>query len=161
MSTIQKFMTRDLITTTPDENIYTAVEELINRRVSGLLVVENDSSNKLVGILSEKDCFKIFTEYSKTGNHTTDKVGSFMSKNPVGISQDASVFDAISEFLLRNFRRLPVVDDQGCLVGLITRKDVLKVAYKECRDDKPSCAQFRTLNDKINFEYHLSTVISG
>ena len=53
-----------------------------------------------------------------------------MSKNPLTITSDDSISDAARLMHKKDFNRLPVVDDKGRLVGIITRDDVISVLVK-------------------------------
>lgn len=52
-------------------------------------------------------------------------VREYMTPNPVTVSPTASVPDALRIMREKSFRRLPVVDDKGALVGIVTEKDLL------------------------------------
>ena len=60
--TVNSYMTTDLIILKKDMNVYFAIGLLLYNNISGAPVV--DKNNKLIGILSEKDCLRIFTDSS-------------------------------------------------------------------------------------------------
>ena len=61
--TVEKIMTRNILTLTPDTPILDAAEMMLEQKVSGLPVVEDD---KLVGILTESDIFRMLIKSRRT-----------------------------------------------------------------------------------------------
>jgi IMP dehydrogenase len=105
---------------TPEDQIFDA-EHLMNKyRISGVPIVDNRNDQHLVGILTNRD-MRFVKDYSV-------RIGDMMTKNnlitaPVGTSLKQA------EEILNQHRieKLPLVDDQGVLKGLITTKDIEKV----------------------------------
>lgn len=125
---VTDYMTRKLITFTPEVPIQEAIKSLLQNKISGAPVV--DHSGRLVGMLSEKDCIRLLIdgEYNQrpSGQGT---VADFMSKNIKTISSTASIEDAAYQFVNSPYRRFPVLEDKK-LVGQISRRDVLKAVRK-------------------------------
>lgn len=120
---VRDHMDRHVETLRPETDILDAIGFLLEKRVTGAPVV--DSSGRLVGILSEKDCLRLVAEGVK-GSLPRGKVAAFMTSNPETIPPDMNVYFAAGLFLTREFRRFLVVED-GRLVGGITRFDILRV----------------------------------
>jgi predicted transcriptional regulator len=115
-------MERQPPTLSPDTPIQEAVDLLLKRRISGAPVVDPDQ--RLVGFLSEKDCLKILTAEAFDGVPEGD-VAAYMSRNVQSIGPDTGLFDVVSRFLATPFRRLPVVDSAGRLLGQVSRAGAL------------------------------------
>lgn len=139
-----------LITTSPDSSVDEALELLVTHRVSGLPVV--DGNNVCVGIVSDFDLLALetfgktqrpketlFPETDQTWkafNHvkqvlskgTGKKVSDVMTAKPIVVRPETSVDDATSILLTKKIRRLPVVDNEGRLLGAISRRDIVKAA---------------------------------
>lgn len=143
--TVADVMTRRVVTATPETSFKEAVRLLRRRRVSGLPVV--DGGGALVGILSETDLL------SKIGRPAPDSavvesqrqrldhakaagqnVGEVMTKEVVTVRADHPVALAARELHDRGFKRFPVVDEAGRLVGIVTRSDLLKVFLRPDAD---------------------------
>jgi CBS domain-containing protein len=95
---------------------------LVEQRLSGAPVT--DQVGNLVGILTERDCMQIALGagyYSEDGGH----VANFMSPDVVTVDANTPVTEVAECFASSNFRRLPVME-QGRLIGIISRRDVLK-----------------------------------
>ncbi|MFF2369918.1 IMP dehydrogenase [Agromyces sp. NPDC058110] len=110
-------MVSNPVTTTPDATVAEVDALCATYRVSGLPVVEDDGI--LVGIISNRD-MRFVSEFEKS----TTRVADVMTKAPlitgrVGMNPD----EALAIFAKHKVEKLPLVDDEGRLTGLITVKD--------------------------------------
>lgn len=125
---VQDYMTKKLITFTPDQCILKVMELFTKHNISGGPVLDNNGF--LVGIISEADCMKTISESRYFNQPILEKsVETYMTKNVDTIAPDISIFDAAGVFHRNNRRRLPVLKD-GLLVGQISRKDIVVAALK-------------------------------
>jgi len=115
-------MQRQLPTLSPETPIQEAVDLLLRKRISGAPVVDPDQ--RLVGFLSEKDCLKILTAEAFDGVPGAE-VAAYMTREVQSITAETGLFDIVSRFLATPFRRLPVVDPDGRLLGQVTRAGAL------------------------------------
>jgi CBS domain-containing protein len=119
---VKDYMTRRLITLTPDMEIMQAVHTLIDKNITGAPVMDDDG--RLIGILTQKDCMKVVLNaayHSEIGGLVRD----FMSTEIAFLNPDMSLIEAAQQFLEQNYHRYPVLDD-GALVGLLSRRDILR-----------------------------------
>jgi CBS domain-containing protein len=129
-TTAKEIMTRDLIRATDDMTIEEALKVLINHRITGLPVV--DKKGKMMGVISEYDILsQISASKKKQGKIFQDLI--LYSKKIDAISEDTPLSKIVTEFIDTKFRRLPVIDKTGNLVGIITRRDLMKVYYYRSR----------------------------
>ncbi len=125
---VTDYMTRKLVTFTPDQSILAVMELFTKHNISGGPVL--DDNGFLVGIISEADCMKTISESRYFNQPILDKsVEKFMTKEVETIPHDMSIFDAANVFDKHNRRRLPVMQD-GLIVGQISRKDIVVAALK-------------------------------
>lgn len=125
---VEDYMTRKLVTFSPDQSILEVMEAFAKHHISGGPVM--DDNGFLVGIISEADCMKTISESRYFNQPILDKsVERFMTKNVETIPHDMSIFDAAGVFDRHNRRRLPVMRDD-ILVGQISRKDIVIAALK-------------------------------
>ncbi|MCM4153717.1 CBS domain-containing protein [Arenibacter sp. N53] len=125
---VEDYMTKKLITFSPDQSILTVMEHLAKYHISGGPVLDNNGF--LVGIISEADCMKQISESRYFNQPILDKsVERFMTKEVETIPHDMSIFDAAGVFDKHHRRRLPVMKN-GILVGQISRKDIVIAALK-------------------------------
>ncbi len=122
---VTKYMATDLHTFKPETEIIEVIELLLSKKISGAPVLDDHS--KLVGLISEKDCLKLMVD-SVYHNHPVSKgkVGQYMTTNLKTVSVEADVVDVANEFLKTNYKRFPVVDESGKLVGQVSRRDILR-----------------------------------
>jgi nucleotide-binding universal stress UspA family protein/predicted transcriptional regulator len=139
--TVRELMTRDLATVRDDEPIGAALRKLLRRQVSGAPVV--DAAGKLVGIISEHDLLgwqaaeldrltkdPDLDPQDLARRLETESVGALMSQPAVTIEPTAALAAALHLLLEHRFRRLPVVED-GRLIGILSRSDVLKAMAQQ------------------------------
>jgi nucleotide-binding universal stress UspA family protein/predicted transcriptional regulator len=133
---VRDVMTRDPAVLRADEPLVSGLRKLLRHHVSGAPVV--DGAGKLVGVLSEHDLLAWDEGLLDVlaGNPgmapedyrrrvATTRVSDVMSRSPVTIDQDAPLDAAMRTLVRHAMRRLPVLDD-GRLVGILTRADVLR-----------------------------------
>lgn len=149
--TVADVMTKEPITVMPQTPIQEAIEILAAKKISGLLVV--DDNGKLVGTISESDLMwqetgvetppyimfldsVIYLQNPARHNKEIHKalgqtVGEVMSDRPITIKANKSVKEAARLMHEKKVRRLPVVDEQSQLIGIITQGDVIRMMAAE------------------------------
>jgi CBS-domain-containing membrane protein len=118
---------------------------LHQQRVSAFPVLDDD--NKVIGVVSESDLLpKEAFDGEMPGpihgllqRHARDKANAvtaveLMTKPPVTIEPDAPVTEAARLMYSRRVKRLPVINDRGRLIGIVTRADVLSVYSRPDED---------------------------
>ncbi len=125
MLTARDIMTRKLITVRPDTSISEAMRILVKKNISGVPVV--NEAGALIGILSEQDCLRVLAvgEYNAEDFERTLNVARFMSEPVHTIPPNLGIYSITESFFSYNVRRLPVTDG-NTLVGLVSRRDVLR-----------------------------------
>ena len=124
---VAEIMTTRIVTLQHDLEIHEAIQVLLRHKISGAPVVNADE--ELVGILSEKDCLRMFVEGAYDNRPGGGKVFDYMPTKIVTCVEEDDLFAVASLFFKNSFRRLPVLR-RGKLVGLISRSDVLKGSIK-------------------------------
>ncbi|MDW8433169.1 MAG: IMP dehydrogenase [Aquificaceae bacterium] len=107
------------VTVRPENTVKEALELMEKYKISGVPVVSD--GNKLVGILTNRDLrFIKPTDYEKP-------VSVFMTSQNLVVAQERVTLEEATEILQRHkVEKLPIVDKEGKLVGLITIKDITK-----------------------------------
>ncbi len=125
---VSDYMSRKLITFSPEQPMDEVIESLLKNRISGGPVV--DENNQLVGVISEGDCMKEVVK-GKYNNmpHLSGKVKDYMSTNVISTTPETNIFDMAGKFLELRIRRFPVVD-MGKLVGQISQKDIMRAVHR-------------------------------
>ena len=106
-----------------DTEIHRAMQMLLRKKLSGAPVVDDD--DRVVGILSEKDCLKVVTA-SAFERLPEGRVRDYMTEEVVTLTPKATVYDIVDRFLKSAYRRLPVVSEDGALLGVVSRTNVVK-----------------------------------
>ncbi|MCH7726362.1 MAG: CBS domain-containing protein [Planctomycetes bacterium] len=119
MCELQRIMTKDFIAVGPDTSIDEAVSLLLDHKISGLPVI--DDEGQLVGVISEVDIIDLV--YS--ADIDTSTVRDNMTLDTRSLEEDASLDDAADLFCTHNIRRIPIVRD-GRLVGIVSRRDLIR-----------------------------------
>jgi CBS domain-containing protein len=145
--TVAEVMTKDLITVSPETSLQEAIQILAEREISGLPVV--DPQGKLVGVISETDLtwqatgvdtppYVMFLDsviyLQNPAKHNQEihkalgqKVKDAMSDRPATVKEHQLVREAARIMHEKKVRRLPVINEQLELVGIITQGDVIKM----------------------------------
>jgi len=138
---VAEIMTGDVITVQPRTSLKEVAAILAERRISGVPVVEEDG--KIVGVVSEADIlfkergpserkgiFAVFTDpdYGMAGQLKLEArtAGEAMTAPAQTIAPWRQVWSAAVQMLDQGVNRLPVVDSEGRLVGIVTRADLVR-----------------------------------
>lgn len=121
-------MKRDVITVRPQDTLDKVIRILVQHNITGLPVVNDDMT--LAGIITEKDVLnylldKDSLELLNDETFCEHTVFHAMTTDPVTFNEDASLSEVTSCLMNRNFRRVPIIDRGGKLVGIISRKDII------------------------------------
>ncbi len=124
--TVEDYMTHDPAIVRPDAEIHEAIDLLARHAVCAVIVV--DPRNRLLGILSEKDCLDAFlgAEYYES---PPARVGELMCSSVVSVSPETDIFHVAQIFSEKRFHHIPVIRN-GRLVGQIGRKEVIRAIQK-------------------------------
>jgi CBS-domain-containing membrane protein len=139
-------MVKDVLTVTPETSIQEAVKLLLDRRINGLPVV--DRKNQLVGIVCQSDLIiqqkrvplpSVFTlldsfiplSSMKSLDKEVQKMAAFvvadaMTRNPVTVRPETGLEEIATLMVEKKYHTLPVVGEEGELVGIIGKEDVLR-----------------------------------
>jgi CBS domain-containing protein len=136
---VKDAMTKDVFSIGKYDDISKVVGILAERNISGLPVV--DRENHVVGIISEADVISMVGEardhtfkdlvMRALGHHLPERkqghmVGDIMNSPAITISPDIEISEAVRLMDERRIRRLPVVDKDKRLIGILSRADILK-----------------------------------
>jgi len=137
---VHEVMTTEVATTTPEALLKEAAVILVRRRISGMPVLDTDG--RVVGVVSEADILAKEGDEQKQGGFLqwlidpadpwvaarfdAVTVGDAMSAPAQTILADRTVAEAATLMLDENVNRLPVVDADGKLIGLVSRGDLVR-----------------------------------
>jgi len=151
VKTVADIMTRELIVVTPTTPLKEAIQLLADRHISGLPVVGEQGT--LVGVISESDLM-----WQETGAETPpyvmvldsiiylqnphkyeqeihkalgQTVGEVMTSQVITIEPEKSISEAAHVLQQKKVHRLPVLDNAGKLIGILTRGDIIRAMAAE------------------------------
>jgi len=114
-----------IFTIVPETTVYEALEIMVEKNVSALLVMEND---KLAGIFTERDYARKIVLKGKISKETT--IGEVMTRDLITVAPETSLDSCMRLMTGKLIRHLPVVD-KGQLAGIISIGDVVKYIIEE------------------------------
>ena len=128
-------MTRDVVAVSPEEDFKSVVKLMNLHEVSALPVV--DPSGCIVGVVSESDLLAkervrgarrplLGINWSDDGAGEARTAGDVMTSPAICISPTASIPEAARLMYREAVKRLPVIDEEGRLIGIVSRADLLK-----------------------------------
>ena len=140
---VSDVMQGKVIYVTPETSLRRAVNIVFEKNHTGLPVV-NKKDKKLVGFLTDSDilakCFPSMKEYMDDIVHGSDyglmekklkeimklKVSDVMSKGFIYVKKDEPLLKAESLMRVKNIARLPIVDDNKKLIGILSKRDIFR-----------------------------------
>lgn len=113
---INQVMTTNVVTFTPDMTMLEALDLVQANRISGAPVTVDD---QVVGIISTEDLIRALRD-----GRIDRKVSDYMSKGLITAKETDKVVEALKTFAKYNIGRLPVLDENNKLCGLLTKGDI-------------------------------------
>ena len=111
-----------------DQTVYEAIEQMDQHRVGSLVVVDAPASNRVVGIITERDYLRKIALAGRTSQ--TTHVKEIMTANPVVVGPNRAIEAVMEIMTAKRVRHLPVMEGET-LVGLISIGDVVQAVSKE------------------------------
>lgn len=127
---VKNIMTTVIVTVEMDDSLGMIKQIFDNARFHHLLVVE---SNRLVGVISDRDLLKSLSPGVGTASETTrdaaalnKKAHQIMSRNLITLNQSAGIDEAIGVFNNQGISCIPIINDENKPIGIISWRDILK-----------------------------------
>lgn len=115
---LRDLMTSDVLTTSADTTIASAARAMTDRRIGSACVVDEDG--RLRGIITERDVLRAAASGRPLGD---ERVTEWMTPDPVTVGPDEVPSDVATVMRERNFRHLPVLEDDE-IVGILSMRDL-------------------------------------
>lgn len=159
---IKSIMTKNVVTLSPEDTIAAASMKLSSAKISGAPVV--DASGRLIGILSEADILSSLKTHQRSlhlvypslssisvtfQEQVTEreameayrdienmKVKDIMTTEVEVVHEDEEVRGAVKKMVSKGINRLPVVDSENRVIGIVTRGDILRGIASESNNAK-------------------------
>jgi CBS domain-containing protein len=115
-------MTSDLTCCLPDDTVHVVAQSMKSEDVGAMPVIDSHDKKRLIGIVTDRDlALKVVAE-NRDARKT--RVEDVMSRNMVACKTDDSWQMALDAMAKHQLRRIPVVDHEGRLAGIIAQADV-------------------------------------
>ena len=119
IQTVEQVMIKNPVSVTPGKSLQQAIKLMRDKRVDTLFVT--DDAGNLKGVVDFQDI-----NYNRK---KATSVGDIMTNKVYFVRNKALLRDTIDRMLKRGFSKIPVVDDNGKLIGLVTRASLVDVVY--------------------------------
>ena len=117
----QDIMSKNPASVTPDTSVQEAARLMQQQDVGVLPVVESAASKRLVGLVTDRD----ITVRVVAEGRSNATVRDAMTSNAKSVRPDDSVKDVMKLMGSEQVRRIPVVDDDGRVVGIVAQADIV------------------------------------
>ncbi|HXV64211.1 MAG TPA: CBS domain-containing protein [Vicinamibacteria bacterium] len=120
-----KIATVPAVTVEPESSVLDAVRQMQEHNVGAAAVVED---GRLIGIFTERDVMNRVALHQKDVAST--RVRAVMTRDPVTAKRDMPYGDALQMMVGQHFRHIPVLDDEGRVVGILSARDLYEHAVE-------------------------------
>ena len=142
-------MTKEVVTVKENDTVEVAAKILIDKNLSGLPVV--DENNRIKGIITEGDLIRRIAKISgpssieilggvlpleskkkfidRVNTHMGYLVKDMMTKDVITTTEDVNIEEIATLMVKEKIKRIPVVDDGENMIGIISRRDIMKYLF--------------------------------
>ena len=122
MKKCNEVMTKDPVCCLPDDMVAKVAQLMKRENIGSIPVIENDKTRKLVGIMTDRDLTLRIVAKGRDANST--KAAAVMTSKVVTCLADDDLQKAMNAMSEHQLRRIPVVDENNRIVGIIAQADV-------------------------------------
>lgn len=123
--TARDIMTRKVISVSPDQDLFEVIGLFVKNKISGAPVV--DRNGCYLGVFSERSSISLLMDAVERGT-PTNRIEGFIDKDAATLTPSTGFLTIAQMFMSTHYRRMPVLEN-GRVIGLISRRDVLKAAH--------------------------------
>jgi CBS domain-containing protein len=129
---VSDLMSKNPLTCSPDDEVDNVWRLMQNKSLAGLPMV---AKNKLVGIVTQKDLLEsgalMPTFESHKGRHkASTKISVVMKTNVIAVKPSVKAIRVAKVMVSKDIGRVPVVDEDGKLIGIVDREDIVRLIIK-------------------------------
>jgi len=127
------FCTRNVIVAGPDESIAAATHLMRQHHVGDVIVAREQEGHRFpLGVVTDRD---LVVEILDAGiDPETVRLSDLITEPLLSARAEEGLADAVRRMRARGVRRMPVVDDDGALVGILSMDDVIELLAEEMQD---------------------------
>ena len=124
MKKCNEVMTMELVCCLPNDSVAKAAELMKSENIGSIPVIENEQTRKLVGIVTDRDLTLTIVAEGRDARST--KVEAVMTRKLVTCLAEDDLQKALAAMARHQLRRIPVVDNDNKIVGIIAQADVAR-----------------------------------
>ena len=113
---------------TPDEKISKTELLMLRKKIGGFPVVKSQKDHQLIGIITQRDIRLARFAMSLESPNTTVK--DLMTSEPFVVKSNEDIKNILKLMFKKNFQRLPVVNENGNLIGFIIQNQILRKLFE-------------------------------
>ena len=125
--TVGRICSREVDLIDADESVQVAADRMNSRNVGTLIVLDEESHP--IGMITDRDLAPRIVGKARDSIQTL--VSEVMTRFPDNVNEETTIELALSKMRAGGFRKLPVVDNEGKLVGVLTLDDILELLSTE------------------------------
>ena len=151
-------MSKDVKVEAQNQNIFAVAKIMSDNDIGSVIIIDNHENRNPVGIVTERDVLRILDSLKTWFN--ADTYQNLMSHPVVPLSMQATISDTLTLMWEKKIRRIPIVDKNNNLVGIVTKRDIFKLLMKNkdllsvISNENTNIAQKPIYNDFINFWFN-------
>jgi len=134
--TVQDYMIYDPFSITPDAKISTTELLMLKKNIGGLPVIKGTKNKQLIGIITQRDIR--LARFALNLESPNTNVSDLMTKDPKVVGKSDSLIKTLRLMFENNVERLPVINKNNVLIGLVIQQDILKAIYNHLKNQKKS-----------------------
>ena len=143
---VSDIMVRNVKTAEENQSINAIAKVMSDNNIGSVVIVKSNEAGVLAGIITERDIVRIAGAAQTSTTLLQLIARDIMSKPVITINAESSIHDAIQSMKLNNIRRLPVVNREGRMVGIITDKDIFRAIIN-------SQSLIASISENVTIEY--------
>ena len=129
---VSEFMLTDPYLTFPDEKISATERLMLRKNLGGLPVVKDIKSKEVIGIITQRDIR--LARFAANLDSPNTRVKDLMTSDPITLTKEDTFAMALEKMMTKGIERLPVVNPNNELIGLITKQSILEQLFKFLKD---------------------------
>ena len=146
-TSVSNIMIRNVKTAEENQNINAVAKVMSDNNIGSVVIVKNVETGRVSGIITERDIVRLAGAIEISSSLTFQLLArDIMSKPVITIKAESSIQDAIESMKLNNIRRLPVVDREERMVGIIADKDIFRAIIN-------SQSLVTSINENVTIDY--------
>jgi IMP dehydrogenase len=125
---VSEIMIKDPLSTFPNEKISSTELLMIRKNIGGLPVVKDRKDKRLIGIITQRDIR--LARFAMSLDSPNTLVKDLMTPEPFVVKEDDTLVYILEIMFNKKVQRLPVVNENNDLIGIVIQKEILKTLLK-------------------------------